>query len=160
MLTEKKQSKYPGITSKTLQDGSTAIMVRFKYLGKSYSVKNFTKLFGCKTQKSAYDKLNEVKALLSKNIDPFNPQGKKLNDYFYSKVEKNKADGSWRPNTIKSYVNFYKAHIQKSIGHKKLDKITVADILDIKESEYLVGKSASYRNVLYRILNPIYKAFR
>ena len=151
------QKKYPGISSKKLKDGTTAIMVRFKYLGKSYPYKNFTKLFGCKTQKSAYDKLNEVKALLSKNIDPFNPQGKKLNDYFYSKVEKNKKDGSWRENTIKSYVNFYKSHIQPKIGHKKLDKITISDVLDIKESEYLAGKSASYRNLFYRILNPIYK---
>ena len=151
------QKKYPGISSKKLHDGTIAIMVRFKYLGKSYPVKNFTKLFGCKTQKSAYDKLNEVKTLLSKNIDPFNPQGKKLDDYFFKKVEKNKTDGSWRENTIKSYVNFYNAHIQKKIGHKKLDKITISDVLNIKESEYLTNKSASYRNLLYRILNPIYK---
>ena len=152
-----KQKKYPGISVKKLKDGSSVIMVRFKYLGKTYPVKNFTKLFGSKTQKSAYEKLNEVKALLSKNIDPFNPQGKKLDDYFFKKVEKNKSNGSWRENTIKSYVNFYTAHIQKKIGHKKLDKISISDILDIKESEYLSEKSASYKNLLNRILNPIYK---
>lgn len=146
------QKKYPGISTKTLKDGTTAIMVRFKYLGKSYPYKNFTKLFGCKTQKSAYDKLNEVKALLSKNIDPFNPQGKKLNDYFYSKVEKNKKDGSWRDNTIKSYVNFYKSHIQKNIGHKKLDKITVADVLDIKESNHIYLVSENSLNILLSYL--------
>jgi len=32
--------KYKGITTKKMKDGSTNIMVRFKYLRRTYSVKN------------------------------------------------------------------------------------------------------------------------
>ena len=71
-----------GIYTKTLNDGTKAIYVRFKYLGKTYPIKNFTKLFNCRTEKQAYDKLQEVKVDIRNGDNPFNPQGKTLNDYW------------------------------------------------------------------------------
>ncbi|MEA3523202.1 MAG: hypothetical protein U9R50_09505, partial [Campylobacterota bacterium] len=72
---------YPGITTKTLENGVNNIYVRFKHLGKVYPVKNFTKLFGCKTEKQAYDKLQEVKLEISKGTSDelykFNFRGNK-----------------------------------------------------------------------------------
>ena len=52
---------YSGINKKVMNDGSVNILVRFKYKNISYNNKNFTKLFGCKTEKQANDKLQEIK---------------------------------------------------------------------------------------------------
>eukprot|EP01156_Anaeramoeba_ignava_P003950 Anaeramoba_ignava/a225744_34.p1 GENE.a225744_34~~a225744_34.p1 ORF type:complete len:353 (-),score=25.85 a225744_34:134-1192(-) len=157
MSKENSKNKYPGITSKKMSDGSTSIMVRFMFLGKKYPVKNFTNLYGITTQREADIKLGEIKTLLAKNIDPFNVRGVNLTDKFFERINKNTKNGNWRPNTIKGYTNFFNAHIKKKIGHKKLDKITPTEIEGILNSDYLVDKSASYRNILYRILNPIFK---
>ncbi|MEA2050635.1 MAG: hypothetical protein U9O56_07890 [Campylobacterota bacterium] len=53
-----------GITTKTMKDGSKAIMVRFKYQGRAYPVKNFTKLYGIKTQKEAEKNYLRLKSSL------------------------------------------------------------------------------------------------
>jgi len=146
--------KFRGISEKKLKDGTASIYVRFKYLGKTYSVKNFTKLYGCTTKTSAYNKLQQLKVLLSEGIDPFNTMGKSLNDYFYKSLELNQENGSWRKTTAVQYFNFYEGYIKKSIGHKKLDKITYEDLEKILES--LNHTKGSYRNRIYRILSPFF----
>jgi len=146
---------YRGITEKVLIDNSKNIYVRFKHLGKTYPVKNFTKLFNCKTKKSAFNKLQEIKTMLTNGIDPFNTQGKTLNDYFNRKLESNKKNGIWRDTTVKQYSNFYEGYIKKDIGHLKLDKINYEHLENIlKELDHTKG---SYKNLIYRILSPIFK---
>ena len=49
-----------GITEKTMSNKTIAIMVRFKYNSTTYPIKNFTKLYGCKTRTQARKKLNEI----------------------------------------------------------------------------------------------------
>ncbi|MCK5111670.1 MAG: tyrosine-type recombinase/integrase [Arcobacteraceae bacterium] len=147
---------YKGISKKKLKDGSDAIMVRFKYLGKIYPIKNFTKLFSCSTEKQAFDKLQEVKLSIRNNHDPFNPQGKRLNDYFYKRYDENIANGVWKKNTTaKQSKNYYETVIKKPLGHKKLNKITYSNLSDILKS--LSHTKGMYRNNLKRILNPIFR---
>ena len=62
---------YYGIKKTNLKNGDIAIKVRFKYEGKNYRVRNFTKLFGCSTEQDAFNKLQEIKILLSKGQNPF-----------------------------------------------------------------------------------------
>ncbi|MDB2562993.1 hypothetical protein N9X61_05240, partial [Sulfurimonas sp.] len=71
---------YPGITTKTSKNGVKNVYIRFKYNGKIYPIKNFTKLFGCKTEKQAFEKLQEVKVLISQGHDPFISSPISLND--------------------------------------------------------------------------------
>lgn len=147
---------YKGITTKTMKDGSKAIMVRFKYLGKTYPVKNFTKLFNSKTEKQAFDKLQEVKSLIRENKNPFNPQGVSLNDHFYRRYELKVKSGKWKVNTTaKIYKTYYESVIKKRIGHKKLHKITYQDLTSILDS--ISHTKGMYRNRLKLVLNPIFK---
>ena len=88
-------SKYPGITTKIDKNNNIQILVRFKHLSTTYPVKNFTKLFGCKTQKQAFDKLQEIKILITKGQNPFNPMGNKLDEIFKRKIENKRLSQEW-----------------------------------------------------------------
>ncbi|RXJ87476.1 tyrosine-type recombinase/integrase [Arcobacter sp. CECT 8985] len=147
--------KYKGISEKTLKNGTKAIYVRFKYLGKIYPVKNFTKLFGCTSKSQAYEKLKEVRISLSKGIDPFNTQGNKLNDYFYKRLDSKNRSGEWKENTINQYRDFYEKHIKKPIGHLKLDKIKYEHLEKILDE--IIHTKGSYRNRVSRILSPLFQ---
>jgi integrase len=144
-----------GIYTKTLNDGTKAIYVRFKYLGKTYPVKNFTKIFNCRTEKQAYNKLQEIKVDIRNGNNPFNPQGKTLNDYWQRRFDKMVKSGEWRDNTQKIYKVYYDKFIKKDIGHLKLDKIKIDHLENIHEKTS--GKSAIYQNRLKLILNPIFQ---
>ncbi len=145
-----------GITKKTLSNGEIAIYVRFKYLGKIYPVKNFTKLFGCETATKAKEKLNEVKRLISLGEDPFTTKTKDLNFYFWENYNTNVKNKTWREDTTaKNYKNYYKANIEKKIGHKKLSNITFKDLDDILNS--LSHTKGTSKNTLKKIMNPIFK---
>jgi hypothetical protein len=99
-----------GISEKKLKNGEIAIYVRFKYQGKNYPVKNFTKLFGCKTPTQAKDKLNEVKLEINKGNDPFNSKTKDLNFYFEEKYSHNILNKIWKEDTTAK--NYLKSLIQ------------------------------------------------
>ena len=148
-------SKYPGITTKIMKDNSTSIMVNFKYLSKRYPAKNFTKIFGCKTEKQAYNKLQEVKLEISKGRDPFITQKETLNELYDERKEISLKNGSWRPRTIESYDYFYNRYIKKTIGHKKLSKITYEDIKKIYDVE-MAHVENSTKNQFKRIVRPIF----
>ena len=113
MAKKKEEKKYSGITTKTLKNDETAIMVRFKYLGKTYPLKNFTKLFGCNTEAQAFTKLNqEIKKSLSEGKDPFNTQTKNLDYYFYERYDLMIKSNKWRKDTTaRWYLQFYKKYI-------------------------------------------------
>lgn len=142
-------SKYQGITTKDLKNGTKNIYVRFKHNGTNYGVKNFTKLYGCKTEKSAYDKLYEVKLALSQNLNPFDNKSLVLNDLWDNKLLKIK----WKENTKKHYINFYNIVIRDTLGKKPLNKITAKDVLSLKKQ--YSHKSISYQNRIKSLISPI-----
>ena len=147
-------AKYPGITTKTMANGSSSIMVSFKYQSQRYPTKNFTKLFGSKTEKQAFDKLQEVKLLISQNKNPFIATATSLNDIFDARLKQKVANGDWTNSTPTNYSYFYNAYIRKSIGHKKIEKITYNDLLKIQNS--MTNVSNSTKNTLKMILRPIF----
>ena len=142
-------SKYKGILTKILNNGTKNIYVRFKHNGTNYGVKNFTKLFGCKTEKSAYDKLYEVKIALSQNSNPFDNKSLILNDLWDKKL----LTVKWKENTRKHYINFYDIVIRDTLGRKALNKITAKDILNLKKQ--YSHKSISYQNRIKSLISPI-----
>jgi integrase len=154
-------NKYRGISTKNGQ-----IYVRFKYLSKTYPVKNFTKLYGCTTEKTANDKLKEIKVSISAGQDPFTTKCETLDDYFYERLELNKNNGTWSDHTYKQYKYFYESIISNkqihdkkqrelSIGWKKLNKITYDDLTNlIKSIDHTKG---SFKSTLKRILKPIFE---
>lgn len=142
--------KYSGIKSLKMKDGTTSVQVRFKHHGKNYGVRNFTTLFGCRTEKKAYEKLQEVKALLSQGINPFDKTSLKLNDLWDKRV----LTATWAENTRKNYIIYYNLVIRNSIGKKQIGKIKYNDIISLKDS--LSDKSISYQNRLKVMLNPLF----
>lgn len=150
-------SKYPGITTKIDKNNNIQILVRFKHLSTIYPIKNFTKLFGCKTQKQAYDKLQEIKILITKGQNPFNPTGDTLDEIFKTKIEKKQLSNEWSINTILNYELFYEKVLKRKLGHKKLNKITYEDLLKILEDKEFLIKKSVWKNRLKQILNPIFK---
>lgn len=145
--------KYAGIT----RDDKNNIMVRFKYLSKTYSVKNFTKLYGSKTKAHALNKLNEIKLLISRGVDPFSKSFDNLDEIFQEKVRKKRLNKEWTENTISNYQLFYDLVLKKKLGSRKLNKITYLDLLGILESKKVIDKGDVWKNRLKQILNPIYK---
>jgi len=145
---------YKGIKTEVLKNGSKVVKVRFKHLGKTYPIKNFTKLFGCKTEKSAFEKLQEIKREISKGKDPFISTPVTLNEIFETRLAQKVANGDWTHSTPQNYTYFYNAHIRKAIGHKKIEKITYEDLLKIQNSMTNVANST--KNTLKMILRPIF----
>jgi len=155
MLKRDLMGNFKGISTKTLKNGNKAIMVRFKHQCKTYPVKNFTKLFGCKTEDQANTKLAEVKVLISQGKNPFLTTPNTLNDLWYQRLQKKKKSGEWRQITIDNYSYYYDAHIKKVIGHKKLSKITYSDLEKILEN--MGKKQAGTKNNLKKLLLPIFE---
>lgn len=113
-------SKYSGITVKVSADGSKNIFVRFQHFGTRYPVKNFTKLFGCRTEKQAFDKLQEIKTLISQGNDPFSTSSLILNDIWKEWSDKKIKNKDWSFKTKEGYAYFYNAYIKSAIGSKPI----------------------------------------
>lgn len=142
------------ITTKILKNGIKNYYVRFMYQGREYPVKNFTKLYGCRTEKQTFEKLQEVKIEISKGKDPFASTLISLNDIFDKRLKQKVANGDWTHSTPKNYTYFYNAYIRNSIGHKKIEKITYEDLLKIQNGMTNVANST--KNTLKMILRPIF----
>lgn len=147
---------YAGIKTKILNDGSKHIYVQFKYLSRRYPEKNFTKLFGCKTEKQAFEKLQEIKLEISKGRDPFISTRETLNDLYEERKAINLNNRSWKPRTAENYDYFYDRYIKKTIGHKKLSKITYEDLRKLYDVE-MAHVENSTKNQFKRIVRPIFK---
>lgn len=146
---------YRGISTKKMKDGSSAIIVRFKHNGITYPIKNLTKLYGCKTEKEGFEKLNEIKLLLSKGKDPFSSSDGTLQQLFETKIELNQKNGVWTESTIKNYKYFFNKHIKESIGKKTIEKIKYEDIMNIL-NKFKHNQSSS-KNQVIDTLRPIFK---
>lgn len=145
---------YSGISKKIMNDGSINILVRFKYQNISYNNKNFTKLFGCKTEKQAYDKLQEIKVEISKGNNPFIETKETLNDLWDERYERKVRHGEWNEITARGYKYFYNAHIRELIGWKKISKIDYNDLE--KVSDKLAYRQGGSKNQFKRMMNSLF----
>ena len=143
-----------GISEKIMNDGTTAIMVRFQYQSVTYPIKNFTSLFGCRTKTQAKNKLIEVKSLIAEGKNPFVNSSSTLNIIWENRVDYFTKDKKWNDKTIKVYVAFYDNYLRKPIGSKKIEKITYEELLKIKHS--MSGSGPKLKNTIRKILSPIY----
>jgi integrase len=146
---------YKGISKKKMKDNSISIMVRFKHQSITYPIKNFTKLFGCRTEKDAFLKLGEIRSLISKGIDPFATSYNNLNEIFKARVELNLRTGYWAISTAKKYQYFFNKYISPAIGKMKIEKIKYEKIIQILNS--FNEDQISSRNSIIDILTPIFK---
>lgn len=146
---------YKGIYKKKFKDGSICIMARFNHDSITYPVKNLTKLYGIKTEKRGFEKLGEIRNLLSQGIDPFISSDGTLNDLFYTKVEINEKNKVWAPSTIKSRLYFYNKHIKTSLGKMKIEKIKYEDIMKIID-KFTINQP-DMKNQIIDALRPIFK---
>lgn len=149
--------KFQGISKKTMSNGEVHIFVRFKHLGKIYPVKNFTKLFGCKTETKAKDKLAEIKILISQGKNPFsNNKTVSLNDLFYERYNQMVKNKKWKERTTaKQYKEYYEKIIKNEIGHLKISKINYSHLDKIIKK--LSHTQGMYRKRLKFLLNPIFE---
>ncbi|RXJ98790.1 hypothetical protein CRU98_08475 [Arcobacter sp. CECT 8986] len=147
--------KYKGISTKKMKDGSIAVMARFKHNGITYPIKNLTKLHGCKTEKEGFEKLNEIKLLLSQDKDPFSTSNGTLNNLFETMIELNEKNGVWAESTIKNQKYFYYKHISSVIGKMKIEKIKYENIMSILNT--FKHHQTSAKNQVINVLRPIFK---
>lgn len=145
---------YDGITKKIMKNGSVNIFVRFAYQNVKYNRKNFTKLFGIKTEKKAFEKLNEIKVEISKGNNPFVETKETLDELWKERFERKVRNGEWTNNTPKNYEYFYNAHIKEMLGWKKISKITYHDLLKVYDS--LSGRQGGTRNTFKRMMRPLF----
>lgn len=61
----------------------------------------------------------------------------------------------WQKNTANNYLQYYNRNIRKSIGWKKLSKITYTDLDDIQKT--LAHRKGTTLNTIKSLLNPIFK---
>lgn len=146
---------YKGITKKVMKDKSINIMVRFKHNGVTYPVKNFTSLFGCTTEKSAFELLNKFKSELSKGKNPFAKTPNSLNELFEEMSEKLIKKLQWSESTRKTNTSFYNKYIRKTIGQKRLEKITYKDLTDILDNFTI--EQITMKKRFMTVLSPIFK---
>lgn len=145
---------YSGISKKVMHDGSINILVRFKYKNISYNNKNFTKLFGSKTEKQAYNKLQEIKVEISKGNNPFIETKETLNDLWDERYERKVRNGEWNETTARGYKYFYNAHIRELIGWKKISKIDYSDLEKVDDK--LAYRQGGSKNQFKRMMNSLF----
>lgn len=148
---------FNGITEKIMEDGSTAIMVRFQHLSIRYPIKNFTNIFGCRTKTAARNELIKVKSMISEGRNPFIDSKSTLNDIWEDKVQVFANKGTWNKNTVKTYTNFYDQYLRRPLGKKKIEKITYKDLKDIHDK--MTDVKSHTRNTIRRILSPIFEEY-
>lgn len=147
--------KYRGITTKKMSDGSTAIMVRFKYKGKVYPIKNFTKLYGCRTQTQAFEELQDIKLKLSKGIDVFNKMGDTLDETFQNILNEKVNNDEVKLSTKETYEKHYNTYIKKDLG--KYDIANINQVMLEKSFNKIKHLSLSLQKMYISILLPIFQ---
>ena len=97
-------------------------------------------------------RLQEIKLLISKGQNPFNPMGNTLDEIFKRKIENKRLSQEWSEFTISNYELFYEKILRKPFGHKKLNKITYDDLLKILENKEFLIKKNVWKNRLAKSL--------
>ena len=149
-----KEDKFKGISTKKLKNGTTAIMVRFKYDNTIYPVKNFTKLYGSRTKSEAKAQLDKIKVGISQGIKPFVDTPFTLNDIWAKRLQTKEKNNEWILQTRTNYNYFYKKHIKPWIGNKKLNKITYEDLKEIVDNMPTIQGGS--KNRVQKLMYPIF----
>ena len=131
------KTTYPSIYSVLMEDGTKNFIARFSYKGTRYSDKNLTKLFGCKSAKSASDKLAVIKGLISENKNPFIETRDTVDNLMYEHIEKKV------PAQAKILKYSYDKWSKGIIGHLKIPLVTTTHIEKIRKKMIQEGMSPS-----------------
>jgi len=134
-----------------MADGSKHFIARFSHNGIRYSDKNLTKLFGSKTVTSAFNRLQEIRNLLSEGKDPFSSKSDKVDELVYAYLD-TRSDSYKTANTF-----FYNKHIKPIIGHLLISKVTKEHFLKIKKNMEALGLASSTIKKVRTILFPIFE---
>jgi integrase len=131
-------------------------MVRFQFQGTIYPVKNFTKLYGCKRETQAYNKLQEIKLLISQGKNPFSQDtfNLTLNSVWKEWFNRKITNGDWGKTVQRNYTYYYNAYIKPVLGLKRIDRIKYADAVKILDS--LAGKGFDQQNTLKKLMKPMF----
>ena len=119
-------TKYSNIYELIMVDGTKNYIAKFIHNGRRYPEKNLTKLYGKRTAKSAFDKLNSIKEELSANNDVFNIKSNKVEDLLFKYLEKRSETYNKR-----SKISYNK-HVKPIIGHLMITNVTKEHFLTIK----------------------------
>jgi integrase len=148
---KKVKTKYTSIYSLDKSNGSIDYYALIKRNGTQYGSRNMTKLFGCNTAKQAFDKLLEVHQIIDRGEDPFSIRSSKLDDLFY-------AYNATRNEPYKKTSKLqYDKWVKPSIGHKKIAKIALSDMLEIMNNVDTAGNKVSTKVAIKDLLQPIFK---
>ena len=145
------KTKYPSVFSVTMDDGSENFIVRFSYHGTRYSDKNFTRLYNCKSAKSASDKLVIVKGLISENKNPFKSTTDTVDNLAYTHIN-NKV-----PAQAKILRYSYDKWSHNIIGHLIISNVTIEHITKIKNAMIDKGMSPSTIKKQRNLLSSIFE---
>lgn len=147
---------YKGIVKEIDKNGSPRIIVSFKHNNVRYGYKNFTKLFNCRTEKQAYEKLQEIKIDLTKGNNPFLEHNTKetLNELWDERFERMIIDKVWNFTTARGNRYFYNAHVRETIGWKRISLINYNDLLKVINK--LSHTDGASKNKFKRIMNSLF----
>lgn len=147
---------YKGIVKEIDKNGSPRIIVSFKHNNVRYGYKNFTKLFNCRTEKQAYEKLQEIKIDLTKGNNPFLEHNTKetLNELWDERLERMIIDKVWNFTTARGNRYFYNAHVRETIGWKRISLINYNDLLKVINK--LSHTDGASKNKFKRIMNSLF----
>lgn len=134
-----------------MSNGSKHYLARFSHNGTRYSDKNLTKLFGSKTVNSAFNKLEEIKYLLSEGVDVFSSKSDKMDELIYDYLDTT-SDSYKKANTF-----FYNKHIKPVIGHLLISKVTKEHFLKIKKNMESLGLATSTIKKVRTVLFPTFE---
>lgn len=134
--------------------------VRLNYLGKRYSVINYTKKYNCNTLEEVESKIKELKEQIDKGEEPLSR--KKFGEYFdeyFKKLAKKGTASSYNYN--KMYDKYAKSHLHDllvaKLEKKHIDYI-YEDMIDYRDDngKYTINSKQSLKK-MKTILSPTFK---
>ncbi len=150
-----KKTKYTSIYEIIADDTTKQYIARFAYLGKNYGERNFSNLFGVRTAKQAFEKLQEVKVEIAKyGTNPFKRKIKSTLDSYFEEYIKTRTNKKQYGDKYKKQ-SAYKSLVKEPLGDKNIDEITVRMIENILNKD-LKSKSARTKLEVKNILKPLF----
>jgi len=153
---EKIKTKYLNIYEIDDTGGQKNYIANFNYQGKRYGDRNLTKLFGVKTALQAFNKLHEIKVLISSGENPFLDDSLKVDDLITRYFSQLKSENS-RSKYVEIHSYVYSKHIKPIIGHLFIDKVTPEHINRIIHNMRTQSLSSASIRKVKTILNPIFQ---
>ena len=111
-------------TKKAKKSGEIQYMVRFQYKLVPYPVKNFTKLYRCKSFEECELQLRKVKDLIDKGINPFITSSEIVHEHWTDFVQNKITLKEWKESSRTNYVKFYTKWVKPKIGKIKAENVT------------------------------------